>query len=48
VRLWAANMTGLRRLLVWAGALTALGLTFAAYLNPHMVVDLSNRVWACF
>ena len=21
---------------------------FAAYLNPHLVVDLANRVWACF
>jgi len=21
---------------------------FAAYLNPHLVVDLATRVWACF
>ncbi len=25
-----------------------LALTFMAYLNPHTVVDLANRVWACF
>ena len=32
------------RLAVWAGALLALAATFAAYLNPHIVVDLANRV----
>ena len=21
---------------------------FAAYLSPHLVLDLANRVWACF
>jgi hypothetical protein len=26
----------------------ALGLVFAAYLNPHLVADLAGRVWACF
>ena len=26
----------------------ALGLVFSAYLNPHLVVDLAGRVWACF
>ena len=33
------------------GALAAaavLAAVFAAYLNPHLVVDLANRVWACF
>ena len=25
-----------------------LAAVFAAYLNPHLVVDLANRVWACF
>ena len=29
-------------------AAVALALVFAAYLNPHLVVDLANRVWACF
>ncbi|MDP3083293.1 MAG: hypothetical protein Q8N44_06330 [Rubrivivax sp.] len=31
-----------------AGALLALGLVFAAYLNPHLAVNLANLVWACF
>ncbi len=29
-------------------AAAALALVFAAYLSPHLVVDLANRVWACF
>jgi hypothetical protein len=32
----------------WAGTLAALGAVFAAYLSPHMVLDLARRVWACF
>ena len=31
--------------LVACGALAAMAL---AYLNPHLMVDLANRVWACF
>lgn len=30
------------------GAAGLLGLIFMAYLNPHTVVDLANRLWACF
>lgn len=37
-----------RRVLGWAAALAALAAVFVAYLNPHTVVDLANRVWACF
>ena len=33
---------------VWATTLTVLALVFAAYLSPHLVADLANRVWACF
>ncbi len=40
--------TRLRRLTAWAAAGLALGAVFLAYLNPHTVVDLANRVWACF
>ena len=29
-------------------ALAVLGAVFAAYLSPHLVADLANRVWACF
>ncbi|GCL61152.1 hypothetical protein [Pseudaquabacterium pictum] len=36
------------RLAAWAGVLAALALVFSAYLSPHLVVDLANRVWACF
>ena len=36
------------RALAWAGALLALVAVFSAYLDPHFVVDLANRVWACF
>jgi hypothetical protein len=42
-------MTQRTRLLIgWLLALLALGAVFAAYLDPHVVVDLANRVWSCF
>ncbi len=31
-----------------AGAGVLLALVFMAYQNPHTVLDLANRVWACF
>jgi hypothetical protein len=34
--------------LAWLAAAVVLALVFAAYLSPHLVVDLANRVWACF
>ncbi len=37
-----------RRWMLWAGALAALAAVFAAYLNPHLAVDLASRVWSCF
>ena len=32
------------------GVVAALALAgvFVAYLSPHLVVDLANRIWACF
>jgi hypothetical protein len=38
-----------RASIVW-GVAAALALTgvFMAYLSPHLVVDLANRIWACF
>jgi len=36
------------RAAAWAACLLALALVFAAYLSPHLVVDLANRIWACF
>lgn len=38
----------LRRGLAWGLLALALGATFMAYLNPHLMVDLANQVWACF
>lgn len=40
--------TTARRTLGWALALAALTAVFAAYLDPHLAVDLAARVWACF
>ena len=37
-----------RRWMLWADALAALAAVFAAYLNPHLAVDLASRVWSCF
>jgi hypothetical protein len=35
--------------IVW-GVATAVALAgvFMAYLNPHLMVDLANQIWACF
>ena len=38
----------LARVVIWASAALGLGLVFMAYLNPHRVLELSNRVWGCF
>ena len=40
-RTWRTAAAGL-------AAAVALAAVFTAYLNPHLVVDLANRVWACF
>lgn len=31
-----------------AAALVVLLAVFAAYLSPHLALDLANRLWACF
>lgn len=41
-------MTRRRRLLAWLSAAAALAAVFAAYTDPHFMVDLAGRVWACF
>jgi hypothetical protein len=38
----------LRRVLAWVAAAAALAAVFVAYLSPHTMLDLANRVWACF
>ncbi|MEX8492748.1 hypothetical protein [Sphaerotilus sp.] len=37
-----------RQMLLGAVVATALGLVFAAYLQPALIVDLGNRLWSCF
>lgn len=37
-----------RSVLVWAAVVGALLAVAQAYLSPHLVVDLANRVWSCF
>lgn len=37
----------MRQLATGLAVTTTLGLVFAAYLDPHTVVDLSTRFWAC-
>lgn len=36
------------RPVLFAVAGLMLALVFAAYQNPHTVLDLASRVWACF
>jgi len=37
-----------RKVAGWAVAVGTLALVFLAYLDPHVVADLSNRLWSCF
>jgi len=36
------------RALMWVAVALLLAAVFMAYRNPHRVVELANRVWACF
>ena len=36
------------RLAMWLAAAAVLALVGAWYMNPHMVLDLADRLWACF
>ncbi|MEI8266505.1 MAG: hypothetical protein WCI59_12260 [Betaproteobacteria bacterium] len=38
----------MRRLVGWTVAAVVLAAVFASYLNPHLALDIANRVWACF
>ena len=38
----------LPRLLAWAAVLAALAAVFALYLQPTLLVSLSEQLWACF
>ena len=41
-------MTRKQRLAAWTTARIALGLVFAAYLRPDMVMSVATQVWNCF
>jgi len=44
-----AWFTRRRAPIVWGlVAVLVLAGVFMAYLNPHLMVDLANRIWACF
>lgn len=36
-----------KRALAWAAALLVLALTFSAYHNPALMLDLATQVWNC-
>jgi hypothetical protein len=38
----------LRQMLIGTAVAAVLGLVFAAYLQPALIVDLGNRLWSCF
>lgn len=37
-----------QRALLWAAVGIVLATVFAAYLNPHLALDLATRAWSCF
>jgi hypothetical protein len=43
------GVTRRRAHIVW-GVVAALALAgvFMAYMSPHLMVELANRIWACF
>jgi len=38
----------IRRWFAWLLVGGVLCAVFLSYLNPHLMVDLANRLWACF
>lgn len=44
----ALTLRRLVALLAAVAAVAALAAVFAAYFNPHLMVELANAVWACF
>lgn len=36
------------RVALWSAVGAALALVSLAYLNPHLMLDLADRVWSCF
>lgn len=36
------------QVLAWVAAGAVLAAVFAWYFDPHLMVDLASRLWACF
>ncbi len=45
---WRAAVRAAVPAAVVATVLSVLAAVFLAYQNPHLAVDLANRVWSCF
>ena len=41
-------MRPVARIGLWLAVAAALAAAALAYLNPHLMVDLANQLWACF
>ncbi len=37
-----------QRVLLWSAALTACAAVFAAWMNPHLALEVANFVRSCF
>ena len=37
-----------KRVAGWLGALAALGIVFASYLKPDVMLAFATQLWACF
>lgn len=36
------------RVIGWAAVVVVLALVAMSYLNPHLMLDLADRLWSCF
>ena len=36
------------RIALWSAAGAALALVSLTYLNPHLMLDLADKLWSCF
>jgi hypothetical protein len=43
-----SRLRAYRRFAGWVLAVVVLGAVFLGYTNPRLMVDLANRLWACF
>ncbi len=43
-----SGMSGRNAIAIRCAVALALALVFLAWLNPHLMVDLSQALWSCF